>query len=159
MTISDEDFHKMFDLVRQLHEHYTKALERENETLRKMLEETQKQLDEALATIAKNGKTDISEQYEKIRKEWEKVRDNPPYVSPGIGTGNGPWTVPPNTPIWTTYTTSTTNPIMVGGAASSANNMGANSHGSVSSSVDSNYEKFVKQFITAKMYAKADEDG
>jgi hypothetical protein len=149
MTISDEDFHKMFEIVREIQANYTKAIERENETLRNMLAETQKQLDEAMAALEKLKSKSTSDQYEELRKKFEKMKDMYPDTIPGIGTGGaGPWTTRPYPPTITWTTNNTTEPY--GGSAATY----AGSHVTAD-----DYLKMYKQQVYAKMNEKADDDG
>lgn len=148
MTISEEDFKKMFDLVREIHENYTKNIERENEALRNALAEAQQKLDEAVATIEKLKKGGMNDE---ALKKWKEIQDKM-YENTKI------WTSPtisphtyPNYPGQTWYTTNTTQPYGLGGTASGT-------------SVESNsmveaYSEFRKKYTSYKMQAKADEDG
>jgi hypothetical protein len=155
MTISDEDFHKMFDLVRELHENYTKAIERENETLRNMLAETQKQLDEAVATLEKINKSQANKppkEYEEILKKFKEMQDNSPLTHPTISPGYGPWVAPNSYPPvqWTTGGTGTLPPLCGGMTSTAANGYNQHNYASTSDKIRELY---------AKAYAKADEDG
>jgi hypothetical protein len=148
MTITEEDFKKMFDLVRELHQNYTKNIERENEMLRNALAEAQQKLDEAVATIEKLKEGGMNDE---ALKKWKEIQDKM-YENTKI------WTSPaisphtyPNYPGHTWYTTNTTQPYAMGGTASS---------GTASNQpMKKAYEDFLQQYTTAKLHAKADEDG
>jgi len=144
MTITEEDFKKMFELVREIHVNYTKNVERENEVLRNMLTEAQQKLDEALALVEKLRKT--IDTLEKTKNIHDFVRDHQDNDWTKTLPGSGPWVAPGHgsgVPTWQIYTTSTlTNPI-----CTSATNM------------QNEYERYIKHIKEANMYSKADEDG
>jgi hypothetical protein len=60
MTISEEEFKKMFAFVNALSEKYTKSIENENEALRGQLAATQQHLDDVLGVLDKMRKDDGS---------------------------------------------------------------------------------------------------
>lgn len=157
MTISDEDFHKMFDLVRELHENYTKAIERENETLRNMLAETQKQLDEAVDTLEKIKKGhEPAKDYDDLLKKFKEIQDKHPFATPipSISPGYGPWTTPNQYPP-VQWTTTGTTPPTCGGLTMSGSTSNTSHNTSIAATkVQEFYDKMVKT-----LYEKADEDG
>ena len=144
MTITEEDFKKMFDLVRELHQNYTKNIERENEMLRNALAEAQQKLDDAVATIEKMKKLPNEDAW----KKWKEIQERMD------GDNSKIWTAPntyPNYPGQTWYTTNTTQPNAMGGIASDGT--------ACNQPMRKAYEDFLQQYRTAKLHAKADEDG
>jgi len=145
MAITEEDFKKMFDLVRELHENYTKNIERENENLRNMLAEAQRRLDEALATIEKLK----SGNNEEVYKRWREIQDR-------MGENQKIWTSPattpydPNYPVITWTSNNTTNPYMT-----SRQSVGSPTQ----IDITKEYESLWKKYRSSMMYSKADEDG
>jgi len=96
MSISDEDMKKFVETVKEMHEMYTKALERENEGLRNALADAQKKLDDALDVIKSKSAV------EELRKKWSDMQSPTttpwiqqplvaPYTQPYIGS---PYTPP-----------------------------------------------------------------
>lgn len=147
MSISEEDFKKMFDLVRELHENYTKNIERENENLRIMLADAQKKLDDALAAIEKLKKGSNEDTLKKYKEIQDKMQESgkiwttpPPY----------PYPYPSHPTVTWHYTTNTTQPYALGGVASSTTD---------GTPMNKAYDDFRKQYMSSKLHAKVEEDG
>lgn len=136
MTITDQDFHKMLELVKELHEKYTKSVERENVILRNMLAETEKKLDEAVDALNKIKKTNENKiQHDDLREKFDKLKD--------VYKDNGwRWAPYPNTnpyiplPEQITWTSGHTSDISVNGVSR------------FNGSVSDEYNKFIASYAS-----------